>query len=109
MVVSADINELVEFTCRDYDKLFFTKNISLHESYTEKCMAEVNERFFTQAVSNYITNAIKHCKEEGNVYVRVMSGENNIKVEVENDGNIYLKKTLKIFGTCFIRATTVQP
>lgn len=86
MVVSADINELVEFTCRDYDKLFFTKNISLHESYTEKCMAEVNERFFTQAVSNYITNAIKHCKEEGNVYVRVMSGENNIKVEVENDG-----------------------
>ena len=86
MVVSADINELVEFTCRDYDKLFFAKNISLHESYTEKCMAEVNERFFTQAVSNYITNAIKHCKEEGNVYVRVMSGENNIKVEVENDG-----------------------
>ena len=32
MVVSADINELVEFTCRDYDKLFFTKNISLHEA-----------------------------------------------------------------------------
>ena len=49
-------------------------------------MAEVNERFFTQAVSNYMTNAIKYCKEEGNVYVRVMSGENNIKVEVENDG-----------------------
>ena len=85
MVVSADINELVEFTCRDYDKLFFTKNISLHESYTEKCISLVNERFFTQAVSNFITNAIKHCKEAGNVYVRVMSGENNIKVEVEND------------------------
>ena len=82
----SDIIELVEFTCRDYDKLLEMNNITIHEEYPKECIAQVNEKFFTQAVSNYITNAIKHCKRNGNIYVRLLSFEEYIRVEVENDG-----------------------
>ncbi len=88
MTVScSDINELVEFTCRDYDKLIEAKKFSIHEQYPEECTAWVNEKFFTQAVSNYLTNAIKHCSEEGNIFVRVFSLDDFIRVEVENEGS----------------------
>lgn len=86
-VIDSDIIELVEFTCRDYDKLFEGKNIIIHEEYPKECIAQVNEKFFTQAVSNYLTNAIKHCGSNGNIYVRVKDFEDSIRVEVENDGN----------------------
>lgn len=82
----SDIIELVEFTCRDYDKLLEINNLTIHEEYPKECIAQVNEKFFTQAVSNYITNAIKHCKRNGNIYVRLLSFEKSIRVEVENDG-----------------------
>ena len=36
-VVYADINELVEFTCRDYDKLYEVKNINIVEEYPKEC------------------------------------------------------------------------
>lgn len=86
-VAYSNIVELVEFTCRDYDKLLEGNNIMLHEEYPEECIAQVNERFFTQAVSNYLTNAIKHCDKDGNIYVRVFSYDKHIRVEVENDGS----------------------
>lgn len=86
-VSCSDINELVEFTCRDYDKLIEAKNISIYEEYPEECTAWVNEKFFTQSVSNYLTNAIKHCTENGKIFVRVFSFEDYIRVEVENDGS----------------------
>lgn len=85
-VVNANINELVEFTCRDYDKLYELKNINIVEEYPKECYAYVNERFFSQAVSNYITNAIKHCRDNGTIHVRVVSQETFVRVEVENDG-----------------------
>ena len=85
-VVYADINELVEFTCRDYDKLYEVKNINIVEEYPKECHAYVNEKFFSQAVSNYLTNAIKHCSDNGTIYVRVVSQDTFVRVEVENEG-----------------------
>lgn len=86
-VVNSDINELLQLSVRDYDKLFDANHITVHEEYPKQCFACVNETFFTQAVSNYLTNAIKHCKNNGNIYVRLMSYDDYIRVEVENDGN----------------------
>ena len=86
-VAYSDIIELVDFTCRDYEKLYEANNITLHEEYPKDCTAQVNEKFFTQAISNYLTNAIKHCKENGNIYVRVISFKDYFRVEVENDGS----------------------
>lgn len=86
-VRDANVIELVEFTCRDYDILLEANNIIIHEEYPEECIAQVNEKFFTQAVRNYLTNAIKHCNNNGNIYVRVFSDEEYIRVEVENEGS----------------------
>ena len=86
-VRDANVIELVEFTCRDYNILLEANNIIIHEEYPEECIAQVNEKFFTQAVRNYLTNAIKHCNNNGNIYVRVFSDEEYIRVEVENEGS----------------------
>ncbi|MFR4319696.1 MAG: sensor histidine kinase, partial [Eubacterium sp.] len=54
--------------------------------YDTNCFAKVNEKFLTQAVSNYISNAVKHSTENGNVYVRVINQEESVRIEVQNEG-----------------------
>lgn len=85
-VVNADISDLVRELCRGYDKLFCANHIALKEEYDINTDAQVNEKLIKQAVSNYISNAIKHSGENQEVTVRVLSLEDKVRIEVENQG-----------------------
>lgn len=82
----ADISEIVKKNCQKYQDLFENETIILHEQYEEGCIVEADVRYIDQAVGNYITNSIKHSNENGNVYVRVFSKNDSVRVEVQNEG-----------------------
>lgn len=86
MVTNCDISDLVRTLCKGYFKLFRANHIILKEEYDLDTVAQVNEKFIKQAVSNYITNSIKHSKEDGEVIVRVLSRNESVRIEVENQG-----------------------
>ena len=85
-IVNVDISDLVRGLCRGYSKLFDANYITLREEYDINAEAQVNEKLIKQAVSNYISNAIKHSKKDEEVTVRVLSLEDKVRIEVENQG-----------------------
>ena len=85
-IEKCDIAELVCNTLGNYEELFEERNIELKQDYDEDCEAMVNTRYLSQAVSNYISNAIKHCSEPGVITTRVRNGIDTIRIEVGNDG-----------------------
>ena len=85
-IENADIVELVCDTLGNYEDIFAEKGIELVQEYDDDCYAKVNVRYISQAVSNYFSNAIKHCPKGGKVSIRVKNGVDSIRVEVENNG-----------------------
>ncbi len=81
-----NIGNLVKETCTKYKDLFLNENIILHQEYDEDCFARINKRYFEQAFDNYITNSVKHSDKNGNVYIRVISKKDFVRIEVENEG-----------------------
>ena len=86
-IEEADVAEIVCDTLGNYEELFAEKNIEVDQDYDEDCIARINTRYISQAVSNYISNAIKHCKEPGRITVKVKSNNDSIRVEVGNNGD----------------------
>ena len=85
-IEECDLAELVCNTLGNYEELFEEKGIELKQDYDQDCTAMVNTRYISQAVSNYISNAIKHCNEPGVITVKVKDGVDTIRIEVGNDG-----------------------
>ena len=48
----------------------------------------------TQVVTNYISNAIKHSKEDGLIEIRIINNEDSIRFEVEDHGEGIAKEDL---------------
>ena len=67
--------------------MFEDREIEVEQDYDEDCIARVNTRYISQAVSNYISNAIKHCKTPGKIVVRVKNSSDSIRIEVGNNGD----------------------
>lgn len=40
-----------------------------------------------EVITNFLTNAVRHTKEGGNIYVRAFEKENHVLVEIENEGD----------------------
>ena len=85
-IEKADVVELVCDTLGNYEDIFAEREIELNQEYDDDCYAMVNVRYISQAVSNYFSNAIKHCPRGGKVTIRVKNDANSIRVEVENNG-----------------------
>lgn len=82
-----DIGELVEELCGKYDDLLEKNNLTINVECEKDCFAKINERYISQAIDNYITNAVKHSPENAEIGVRVISNDDCIRVEVENQGS----------------------
>ena len=81
-----DIGQLVDNVCEKYKDLFNRNKLILHFEKEKNCFANVNQGYLLQAIDNYITNSVKHSPENGNIYVRVMSNNDYVRIEVENQG-----------------------
>ena len=81
-----NISDLVCDTLGGYEGIVAEKDIELKQDYDESCTATVNKRYLSQAISNYISNAIKHCADKGTITVRVKDNIETVRIEVQNDG-----------------------
>lgn len=81
-----DLGNLVESMCGKYDYLLEKNHLHMNTSFEDGCFANVNQRYISQAVDNYITNSIKHSPTNGKISVRVYEGDDCITIEVENEG-----------------------
>lgn len=85
-VEKKDVSDVVRKICIEYKKLFDSNHIVLREEYDIDTYAQINEKLLKQAVSNYVSNAIKHSDEKTQVTVRVLNLNESVRIEVENMG-----------------------
>ena len=85
-IEKCDVADLVCSTFGSYEDLIEERGIELKQEYDDNCEAMVNTRYLSQAVSNYISNAIKHCDKEGVITAKVKNGIDTIRIEIGNNG-----------------------
>lgn len=100
-VKNENVSDVVRKICSEYKKLFDSNHIVLREEYDIDTYAQINGKLLKQAVSNYVSNAIKHSDEKSQVTVRVLNLNETVRIEVENMGKhideLYKDKIWDIF------------
>lgn len=84
-----NIVELIEEVIRKCDVMLKEKEITVQLDNKNEIYVEADEFYIDQVVTNYITNAIKHCKEENGkreIRIEIQEGE-KIRVAVYNTGD----------------------
>jgi signal transduction histidine kinase len=98
--VEFSIAPLVESTVWQYKAQAEAKNITLH--YASKVSSSIvlaDEQAMIQVLDNIISNAVKHSPHGKNVFIRIISGVDAIRVEVQDEGQgISLEDMTKLFG-----------
>ncbi len=84
-----DIIELIKEVIRKCNVMLKEKNIEVEFSTLEPTYVFADEFYIEQVVTNYITNAIKHCEEKNGkrvIKVNVEKVKDKIRVKVYNSG-----------------------
>lgn len=99
--VSADISSLIRETAERFVPSAHLKNLVFELDLPPgELRADVDVEILTKISSNLLNNALKHAKSI--IYVRLTSGDDAFRLEVENDGEaIPPELTKKIFDPFF--------
>ena len=76
--------ELAEQVCGHYTSIMERKQIRLQWDKTSSCMVEADKQLMEMVLDNYISNAVKFCKQAGIIRITV----SDRKISVYNEGNI---------------------
>lgn len=90
----------------EYRKKAKAKDITLHFTAQKSYyIAYVDKLAFHQVLDNLVSNAIKYSPHDRNVYIHISIEGEQVRVEVEDEGNgISIEEQTKLFGK-FVRLT----
>ncbi len=97
-----DLREVINDELRRQTKVIKEQNITVDFDDSKKIKVYAQEEHIQQVVSNYITNAIKHCirkEKEKKIVIRVEDKEDKIRLYVYNTGEKIAEADMeKIWG-----------
>jgi signal transduction histidine kinase/ligand-binding sensor domain-containing protein len=98
--VEVDIAPIVGSVAAQYAERAALKSIQIGFSCeAERSVVFVDEQAFMQVMDNLVSNAVKYSPHGKNVFVRVKSSDNAVRVEVEDEGpGISEEDMKKLFG-----------
>lgn len=88
--IEFDLIELIKEEVRRNTVILKEKNIKIEFDDTKQIKVYADQEYIEQVVNNYLTNAIKHCKEKaGNkeIIIRTEKNNNKIRLYVYNTGD----------------------
>jgi len=99
-IVNFDVSALIEAAVEQYRSLSAVKQIILH--YRNEATSSVivaDEQATMQVLENLLSNAVKYSPHGKNVFVRILSEKNSVRVEVQDEGpGISSEDMKKLFG-----------
>jgi signal transduction histidine kinase len=99
-ITAIDIMRIVQAGVMDYEHRAREKNITLHcEGISSPVWVDADEQAIVQVLDNLLSNAVKYSPHGKNVYVRVVSRAEAVRVEVQDEGEgISPQDMKKLFG-----------
>ena len=103
-LVELDIAPFVEGSVWQYRQAAEAKSIGIHfTNEAATSLVQADEQALMQALDNLVSNAVKYSPYGKNVFVRVKSSDNAVRVEVEDEGpGLSEDDKKKLFGK-FVR------
>ena len=89
-----DIVELMKNINASSEILVQQNNLYLHFPYEESVFVWGDEFMIEEVYRNYLTNAIHHATEGGNIFVTMEEKEDILRINVFNEGNIIPEEEL---------------
>lgn len=80
------------------------RGLSFSWGFTNECRLTADESRLGQVVTNLVSNAVRYAKEDGTIWIRVFSDENNAYFQIENQADHLPKETLEKLFETFYRA-----
>ena len=81
-----DLEEVVETVSDLLYGLILEKKIKLHKELTS-VIVYADEVKISQVIYNFLSNAIKHSNDEGEIDIRIIASEEKVRLEVEDNGD----------------------
>ena len=101
-ILNFDVVPLVESVVTQYRTPAEAKNITLHfsnETDGGESIVSADERAMMQVLDNLVSNAVKYSPHGKNVFVRVLSNQAAVRIEVRDEGQgISPEDMKKLFG-----------
>ena len=86
MMEDNNLSDIIESSILTFESLFYDNKINLKYEITPDIKMLCNENLIIELMSILIDNAIKHCKENGKVNVKLFKNNKQIILEVKNTG-----------------------
>ena len=81
------LDELIKTTLRKYNVLMNEKNINIKCYLLNNISVTADWDRIEQVINNYLSNAIKHTEDGGDIVINMLDEDDSIKVEVINKGS----------------------
>lgn len=89
-----DIIELLSSVLNATDILFQQKNVTLHFDHCDPIYVWADEYMIEEVVTNYISNALNHVKNENIIEVKAIKKEDVVRIIVFNTGDFIQEEEL---------------
>ena len=81
-----NLSNIIEGSILTFESLFYDNKIKLKYNINQDIKIPCNADLIVELMSILIDNAIKHCRENGNVIVNLLKNNKQIVLEVKNTG-----------------------
>lgn len=81
-----NISDEVSLICSMFESMAYEKKITINYNIAEDIKMKGYKEDIKQVVSILVDNAIKHTKENGNIFIEVGKEKNNVAIQVKNEG-----------------------
>ena len=95
------LNDLAAIVCEEQQDLADSRKISLHLKADPDLWADADESMMIRLLINLISNAIRHGREGGNVWIRLTGTETEIQGHIKDDGIGIPKDQLELIWNRF--------
>jgi signal transduction histidine kinase len=99
-----NITELVSNVLFTYDILFLDKNLDYNFVADEHFYVSGNRIYLERAITNYLTNAIKHATNGSVIQISVVREKKNIFVKIFNEGESISPNEINLIWDRFYRS-----
>lgn len=81
-----NVSDEVSLTCSMFESMAYEKKITINYNIAEDIKMKGYKEDIRQVVSILVDNAIKHTKENGNIFIEAGKEKNNVVIQVKNEG-----------------------
>lgn len=90
--LSTSINETIRRLEEGY--LDFNSKVKINKDIIKELYVLGDKSKIEEVITNFLTNAMRHTKEGGNIYVRTINLEDKVMIQIENEGEAIPKEDI---------------